>query len=101
MMHKSSFFRSILIDKFLFEKIKAFKSKYYRTAWSNLDDCSLENIRLVPSNERIKELSQDYSKMKDMIFENTPSFEEIIFNIGLLEEELHEINNDKIHYIEN
>lgn len=101
MMHKSSFFRSILNDKFLFEEVKAFKSKYYRTAWSNLDDCSLENIRLVPSNERIKELSQDYSKMKDMIFDNAPPFEEIIFNIGLLEEELHEINNDKIHYIEN
>ena len=101
MIYNSEHYQSILSNKLLFEEVKAFKIKYYRTSWSNLENCTLKDIRIVPTDERLKELSSDYSKMKDMIFNSAPSLEEIIFGLKHLEEDLQHLSEDKIHNSEN
>ena len=88
MIYKSKYFQSILANKDLFEEVKSFKNKYYRTAWSNLDKCNLKDIHIVPFSNRLKEVSNDYAKMKPMIFEKAPTFDEIISGLTMLEEEL-------------
>lgn len=92
MIYKSKFFPLIIKDKKLFEEVKAFKSKYYRTSWSNIENSSLNNIHIVPSTDRLKEISKDYDNMKDMIFEDKPSFDEIMTGLKQLEVVLHNKN---------
>ena len=83
MIYKSEYFSTILKMKELFQEVKAFKSKYYRTSWSKIEESSLDNIAIVPRKERLTELSSDFDNMKEMIFGDGPSFKEIIN--GLLE----------------
>ena len=85
MIYKSDYFNQIIKNKSLFEEVKAFKSKYYRTSWSNIENSSLESINVVPSNDRLKEIFSDYENMKDMIFDSRPSFEEVISGLHELE----------------
>lgn len=85
MIFKSDYFSLIMKDKELFDDVKAFKSKYYRTSWSKIEECSLKNISIIPTKERLKELLEDYDDMKEMIFENRPSFDEIISGLKELE----------------
>ena len=88
MIYRSDYFDSICETKDLFTEVKNFKSKYYRTSWSKIDECYLNNISIVPNLDRLKELSVDYENMKEMIFENRPSFEEIIDGLRELNEVL-------------
>lgn len=83
MIYKSDYFPSIIKNSELFNEVKIFKSKYYRTSWSKLEDVTLKTISITPKEERLKELSSDYIKMREMIFEDIPSIEEI--NSGLSE----------------
>lgn len=85
MIFKSDYFSLTIKNKELFGDVKAFKSKYYRTSWSKIEECSLKNISIIPTKERLKELSTDYDDMKEMIFENRPSFDEIISGLKELE----------------
>ena len=85
MIYKSSYFASIIKDRNLFEDVKSFKSKYYRTSWSNIENSSLNNINLIPAKERLDELRADYENMKEMIFVNRPSFQDILNGLCELE----------------
>ena len=93
MIYKSEYFPLIIKDVKLFEEVKTFKSKYYRTSWSNIESSSLGTIRLIPSEDRLKEIKDDYNQMKDMIFENRPTFEEIINGLYELEEVIKNYNS--------
>lgn len=85
MIFKSGYISSIIQDRALFEEVKAFKSKYYRTSWSNIENSSLDDFHIVPSEERLNEINIDYDNMEEMIFEDRPSFDEIINNLRTLE----------------
>ena len=67
MIYKSNYFSRVLNNIALFEEVKRFKSKYYRSSWSNLEECSFQNLYIIPNQERIIEVASDYEKMKDMI----------------------------------
>lgn len=85
MIYNSNYFQSVIDDLPLFEEVKAFKSKYYRTSWSNLENCRLSDIRIIPNEERLNDLAEDYKSMSDMFFSDKPSFNEIIKGLHELE----------------
>lgn len=85
MIFKSDYFSSIISSPELFEEVKLFKAKYYRTSWSKIEECSLKTISIAPREERTKELLSDYENMKDMIFDNRQEFKEIINGLKELE----------------
>lgn len=91
MIYKSQYFERIVENLDLFEEVKFFKNKYYRTSWSKLDECKLSSISLVPNTDRLKELEKDYQSMKDMFFEGAPKFEDIICDLTNLESVLNSL----------
>lgn len=93
MIYKSEHFKQIMSDLGMFEEVRKFKTMYYRTSWSQIDKCRLDSITLVPCAQRIKEISQDYGFMSDMIFNNAPSFDEIVSGLTELECELRNSGN--------
>lgn len=90
MMYQSPYFPEIIKDKKLFDDVKIFKSKYYRLSWSKIDQCTLKNIHLIPSENRLREIKLDYGHMQEMLFGNQPSFDELIHGLGELEKTLHD-----------
>lgn len=75
----------------LLEKVVEFKMKFYPRNWAKYDEATLEQIRLIPESYRLKEIEQDYENMKEMFFNDYPSFEEVMKMIKMLEAEIHNI----------
>ena len=91
MMSKTINLKEYLDDTKLLDDAREFKNKFYYSAWGHISEANLGNIKLVPSENRIKELEVDYNKMSSMLFGDYPSFKEIISHL----KELEEIINNK------
>ena len=55
---------------------------------ASYETAQIGTVRLVPSQAAIKDLSIDYDHMKDMIYGDKPSFDEIMESIAALETEI-------------
>lgn len=62
-----------------------FKMKFYPRNWARYEEILKKNIKLVPSFDRLEELRKDYISMKEMIYGEYPSFEEILQVLEALE----------------
>ena len=85
MIYRSRYFAEILQNRKLFVEVRAFKSRFYRTAWACLEDCELSEIALIPNQNRLPSLKADYRQMEEMLFGSHPSFEEILEGLKELE----------------
>ena len=81
----SLYFSNIVQSKSLFEEVKRFKSKYYRSAWSNVENCKLDSIIIIPNQNRLNEIEKDYESMALMIFGERPNFESLIEGLTTLQ----------------
>ncbi len=80
---KEAFSRKELLD----QDVK-FKLKFYYAKNASYETAQIGTVRLVPSQAAIKDLSIDYDHMKDMIYGDKPSFDEIMESIAALETEI-------------
>lgn len=88
MMAQSHVKEAALRDLGLLETVVAFKQQFYPSAWANYESAKAGSLKLVPSQERITELTKDYDAMRSMIFGNYPSLNEIITILKALEVEI-------------
>lgn len=67
-----------------------FNTRFYRTAWSHVEEAVPGTMRLVPPSGRIPEIEDDYKRMLDrkMIYGDAPSMEEIVECLRELEGEI-------------
>ena len=52
---------------------------FYHSGWAKYDLAVQGTLELLPIEENIKYLKDDYAKMKGMIFGDYPSWEDIFF----------------------
>lgn len=69
-----------------------FNEKFYRSSWARYEDATPEKIRLVPSDETIARLADDYGNMQEMLFGLKPSFDVIMQGLRTLESEMHQLD---------
>lgn len=74
--------------KELLEQDVRFKLKFYYAKSASYETARIGTLRLVPSEEAIKDLSIDYDHMRDMIYGEKPTFNEIMDSIAKLEKEI-------------
>ena len=74
--------------KELLEQDVKFKLKFYYARNASYETAQIGTVRLVPSKSAIKYLNLDYDHMKDMIYGEKPSFDEIMESITRLEEDI-------------
>ena len=79
--------------KELLEQDVKFKLKFYYAKNASYETAHFGTVRLVPSEDAIKDLSVDYDHMKDMIYGETPSFNEIMGSIARLEKEINGLSS--------
>jgi len=77
-----------LQDLALLSDVVEFKKKYYPRAWARYDLAVPGTLRLIPSESIQKALRQDYQDMRNMLFGDIPSFDEILARLKQLEEEI-------------
>ena len=77
--------------KELLEKDVAFKQKFYYTKGAHYETATLNSIELLPRESIKKELIDDYEAMKNMIYGNIPSFDEILLFLKELQDEVHKL----------
>ena len=77
--------------KELLEQDVRFKLKFYYAKNASYETAHIGTIKLVPDEAAIKDLSVDYDHMKDMIYGEKPSFDEIMNSIAGLEKEINKL----------
>ncbi len=87
-MDKSSVKAQAYADLKLLECVVAFKARFYPTNSARYDLACPGSMRLMPPEDCVSILADDYEHMKNMIFGAKPSFEEIIDTLQRMEEEI-------------
>jgi len=75
----------------LLKEVVAFKDKFYPRGWARYDLAIPGSFKLIPAPHILNSLRVDYSNMKEMIYGNYPSFEEIMKGIQDLEIEINSL----------
>jgi len=77
----------------LLKRVVEHKQLFFSRSWSSFSTAVPGTFRLIPPQERLRALEDDYRKMRIMIFEEPPTFQTIIKSLQQLEAL---INNWKI-----
>lgn len=62
----------------LLNRVVKHKSFFFASSWANYETAAPGSFRLVPPQDRSAKLRKDYIQMKEMIFGETPEWDEII-----------------------
>ncbi|MDW7670491.1 MAG: nucleotidyl transferase AbiEii/AbiGii toxin family protein [Bacillota bacterium] len=76
-------------DLALLLKVVHFKQKFYACAWAQYEHATPKEIKLLPREEHMKQLKDDYAKMEGMLFGEIPAFETLLQGLKDLEDEIH------------
>ncbi len=81
-------------DLELLAQVAAFKDKFYHSGWANYQDAKPGTMRLLPPEHSTKDLEQDYAKMRSMIYGEYLSFDEILCELKMLEDEINALKTN-------
>lgn len=75
----------------LLKKVVTFKDKFYYCKWAKYEDAKIGTMKLMPPLYHLKALEDDYEHMKNMIYAEKPSFNEIVLEIEKMEAEINNL----------
>lgn len=75
----------------LLKAVVEFKKKFYRRPWAKYDKAVPGTIKLIPQNRYLEALEEDYSKMRQMFYDDVPEMSTIISRLKTLEKELNRL----------
>ena len=75
----------------LLDKVRNFKKKFYPVSWAKYDTAVPGEFVLIPNETRLKELREDFDNMKEMINDNTISFDQLMIEIKKIETEVNHL----------
>ena len=84
-----------LSDLTLLQEVVSFKQKFYPMSWANYQTATPQSLKLLPAKAHTKALKDDYLAMKEMIFGDMPSFEEVITALEDLQTRIHQLPNNE------
>lgn len=72
----------------LLKKVVDFKMKFYPRAWARYPEAVPGTLKLIPPEYRFAALEADYEAMKDMLYDDIPSFTAVMTSVRELETEI-------------
>ncbi|MCK5690967.1 nucleotidyl transferase AbiEii/AbiGii toxin family protein [Myxococcota bacterium] len=86
-----------LNDLDLLANVVEFKERFYPRKWARYDLARPGSMRLIPNQDIVATVRSDYRAMRNMIFGEAPSFDELIEILKTLEDEINgKISGSKI-----
>lgn len=69
-------------DEQLLKAVVDHKQTFYRSAWANYSTAKKGTLRLLPSEERVADLSKDLESMREMFFGQPPDLHQVLPILG-------------------
>lgn len=69
----------------LLEAVVRHKIAFYRQAWARYEDAKCGTLRLLPSERNMADLKKDLASMREMFFDEPPTFESVIDTLSAWE----------------
>lgn len=88
MMAKNKVKENALLDLEMLGTVVAFKKHFYDRGWAEYDLAKPGSFRLIPDGHVMMGLRKDYADMRQMIFGDYPSFDDVIDTLSKLELEI-------------
>ena len=81
--------RAASTDFELLEQVAKHKSVFFRSGWASYETASPGTLRLMPAEERLKDLRADYRAMAPMMFDDKPlPFDDVLARIKKAQDEI-------------
>ena len=74
-------------------KVAEHKALFFRDAKARYDLARPGSLRLMPQEEHVARLNDDYQQMQEMFFEDPPSFESILKKLQIAEDKINRIKS--------
>lgn len=75
----------------LLDEVRKFTITFYNRGWSKFEEAKPGSFKLYPNDKYIKDLEKDYKLMAQMIFNEQPSFNEVMKVIKEIEKEINKL----------
>lgn len=97
LLAQSAIKEQALLDLDLLDEVAQFKQRFYPCAWAKFELARAGTLRLLPPDERMKEVASDYEKMQQMIFAKQINLAEITRTLAQLEVEINALRRGEEH----
>jgi hypothetical protein len=87
-MYHSSVYAEAKANLGLLQDVVDFTRKFYPRSWAHFELCKPGTMLLMPSEHAMPVMKADYAAMRNMIYGEYPSFDEILSTIKKLESEI-------------
>ena len=87
-MYHSSVYSEAKANLGLLQDVVDFTRKFYPRSWAHFELCKPGTMLLMPSEHAMPVMKADYAAMRNMIYGEYPSFDEILSTIKNLELEI-------------
>ena len=77
----------------ILKRVSEHKSLFFKANWAHYDEAKPGTLRLVPRDNQVSQLKNDYRQMQQMFFEEPPSFERIMEKLRIIEDKINGISN--------
>ncbi|MFA5240452.1 MAG: nucleotidyl transferase AbiEii/AbiGii toxin family protein [Phycisphaerae bacterium] len=87
-MADSPVYKRALENISLLKNVSEHKTLFFKTTWARYDEAKPGTLRLLPRDNQMDLLKNDYRQMQEMFFEKPPSFERIIEKLKVIEDQI-------------
>ena len=87
-MYHSSVYSEAKANLGLLQDVVDFTRKFYPRSWAHFELCKPGTMLLMPSEHAMPVMKADYAAMRNMIYGDYPSFDEILLTIKHIESEI-------------
>lgn len=90
-MADSPIYKRVLESISLLKHVAEHKTLFFKANWAHYEEAAPGTLRLLPRDNQVSQLKNDYRQMQQMFFEEPPSFEHIIEKLRVVEDQINGI----------
>ena len=90
-MADSPIYKRALENISLLKTVAEHKALFFKANWAHYEEATPAGLRLLPREDQMSALKNDYRQMQQMFFEEPPAFDQIIEKLRSIEKEINRI----------
>jgi hypothetical protein len=91
-MADSPIYKRALENISLLKTVAEHKALFFKANWAHYEEATPSGLRLLPRDDQMNSLKNDYRQMQQMFFEEPPSFDQIIEKLRGIEKQINRIS---------
>lgn len=91
-MADSSIYKRALDSISLLKTVAEHKTLFFKAGWAHYEEAMPSGLRLLPRDDQMSALKNDYRQMQQMFFEESPTFDQVMGKLQGVEKEINRIS---------